>query len=67
MPSPTGMERTWFGDSWFETPVYQRSELPGAAELAGPAIVLEDACTTLVPPSWTATVSGHGHLVLRRS
>ena len=67
MPSPTGTERTWFGDTWFETPVYQRSELPGAAELAGPAIVLEDACTTLVPPSWTATVSGHGHLVLRRS
>ena len=67
MPSPTGSERTWFGDTWFETPVYQRSELPRAAELVGPAIVLEDACTTLVPPSWTATVSGHGHLVLNRS
>jgi N-methylhydantoinase A len=67
MPSPTGIERTWFGDTWFETPVYQRSELPGAAELVGPAIVLEDACTTLVPPSWTARVSGHGHLVLKRS
>ena len=67
MPSPTGIEQTWFGESWFETPVYQRSELPGAAELAGPAIVLEDACTTLVPPSWTARVSGHGHLVLNRS
>ena len=67
MPSPTGIERTWFGNTWFETPVYQRSELPGAAELAGPAIVLEDACTTLVPPSWTARVSGHGHLVLNRS
>ena len=67
MPSPTGIERTWFGDTWLETPVYQRSELPGAAELAGPAIVLEDACTTLVPPSWNARVSGHGHLVLNRS
>ncbi|MCY4622475.1 MAG: hydantoinase/oxoprolinase family protein [bacterium] len=67
MPSPTGIERTWFGDTWYETPVYQRSELPGAAELAGPAIVLEDACTTLVSPRWTATVSGHGHLVLNRS
>ncbi|MDE0708865.1 MAG: hydantoinase/oxoprolinase family protein [bacterium] len=66
-PAPSAIERTWFDDTWFETPVYQRSELPAAAELAGPAIVLEDACTTLVPPSWTATVSGHGHLVLRRS
>ncbi|MDE0377507.1 MAG: hydantoinase/oxoprolinase family protein [bacterium] len=67
MPSPTGLERTWFADTWFETPVYQRSELPAAAELAGPAIILEDACTTLVPPTWTARVSGHGHLVVNRS
>ena len=67
MPSPTGIERTWFANTWFETPVYQRSELPRAVELAGPTIILEDACTTLVPPSWTATVSGHGHLVLSRS
>ena len=67
MPSPTAMERTWFGDTWFETPVYQRFGLPGAAEIKGPAIVLEDACTTLVPPNWTARVSDHGHLVLNRS
>ena len=67
MPSPTAMERTWFGDNWFETPVYQRFGLPGAAEIKGPAIVLEDACTTLVPPNWTARVSDHGHLVLNRS
>ncbi len=67
MPAAAGIERTWFGDTWFETPVYQRAGLPGAAELAGPAIVLEDACTTLVPPNWTARVSGHGHLVLNRS
>ena len=67
VPSPTGAERTWFGDTWFETPVYQRFGLPGAAEIKGPAIVLEDACTTLVPPNWTARVSDHGHLVLNRS
>ena len=67
MPSPTAMERTWFGDTWFETPVYQRFGLPGAAEIKGPAIVPEDACTTLVPPNWTARVSDHGHLVLNRS
>lgn len=67
VPAPSAIERTWFGDAWFDTPVYQRSELPAAAELAGPAIVLEDACTTLVPPTWTARVSGHGHLVLNRS
>ena len=66
MPSPVDTEQTWFGDTWFDTPVYQRSELPAGARIAGPAIVLEDACTTLVPPSWTTKVSGHGHLVLNR-
>lgn len=66
MPSPVDTERTWFGDTWFDTPVYQRSELPAGARMAGPAIVLEDACTTLVPPDWTTKVSGHGHLVLNR-
>ena len=65
-PAPVDTERTWFGDTWFDTPVYQRSELPAGARIAGPAIVLEDACTTLVPPDWTTKVSGHGHLVLNR-
>ena len=67
MPSPIDTERTWFGSAWFETPVYHRPELPGGARITGPAIVLEDACTTLVPPGWTTKVSGHGHLVLNRS
>lgn len=66
LPEPVASERTWFGDAWFETPVYQRSSLPSGVEIGGPAIVLEDACTTLVPPSWTTGVSRHGHLVLRR-
>ena len=64
---PIAVERTWFGGSWFETPVHRRAALPATAAIDGPAIVLEDACTTLVPPSWTATVSARGHLVLRRS
>ena len=64
---PAATERTWFAGSWSPTPVHRREELRAGATVAGPAIVLEDACTTLVPPSWTASVSTHGHLVLRRS
>ncbi|MCE2532108.1 MAG: hydantoinase/oxoprolinase family protein [Acidimicrobiia bacterium] len=64
---PTAVERTWFDGSWLSTPVHRREALPAGATVPGPAIVLEDACTTLVPPAWTATVSAHGHLVLRRS
>jgi len=64
---PVAVERTWFGDTWLPTPVHRREALLAGATVAGPAIVLEDACTTLVPPSWTASVAAHGHLVLRRS
>ncbi len=64
---PVAVERTWFAGSWLTTPVHRREVLPAGASVAGPAIVLEDACTTLVPPSWTASVSAHGHLVLRRA
>ena len=64
---PVTVERTWFAGSWLPTPVHRREALPAAATVDGPAIVLEDACTTLVPPSWTAVVSTRGHLVLRRA
>ncbi len=64
---PVAVERTWFAGSWLATPVHRREALPAGATVPGPGIVLEDACTTLVPPSWTASVSAHGHLVLRRS
>ena len=65
-PPPAAVERTWFG-AWRDAGVYHRSSLPGGAEITGPAIVLEDACTTLVPPRWSARVSRHGHLALRRT
>lgn len=65
-PEPIAVERTWFGGEWFETPVHRRERLPSGARIAGPAIVLEDACTTLLPPGWSARTSAQGHLVLTR-
>ena len=67
VPEPAGLERTWFGGSRQQTPVYRRSALASETVIDGPAIVLEDACTTLVPPLWSASVSRQGHLVLRRT
>ena len=64
---PAAVERTWFAGSWLPTPVHRRESLPATAAIAGPAIILEDACTTLVPPAWTAEVSSLGHLVLHRA
>lgn len=65
--APVDVEETWFGGEWIETPVHRREGLPAGAVLPGPAIVLEDVCTTLVPPGWQMRVSSHGHLVLNRA
>ena len=65
-PDPTAIESTWFGGAWMDTPVHRRETLPSGAAIKGPAILLEDACTTLLPPDWEARTSLQGHLVLRR-
>jgi N-methylhydantoinase A len=49
-----------------DAPVYQRTGLPVGATAAGPAVILEDGCTTFVPPGWMAAVTAAGHLVLTR-
>ncbi len=42
--------------------VFERAELPPGAHLIGPALVVENQTTTLVPPGATASVIGGGHL-----
>jgi N-methylhydantoinase A/oxoprolinase/acetone carboxylase beta subunit/N-methylhydantoinase B/oxoprolinase/acetone carboxylase alpha subunit len=46
--------------------VHRRSELVPGMTIAGPALVVEDQTTTVVPSEATATVNGRGDLVLRR-
>ncbi|HSG79571.1 MAG TPA: hydantoinase/oxoprolinase family protein, partial [Acidimicrobiia bacterium] len=59
--------QAWFGDGWAETSIHRRSDLLPGHHVSGPAIVLEDACTTLVLPAWEATVSSRGHLLISRT
>ncbi len=54
-------------DGEVETPFYRRTELTADSELAGPAIVIEDDATTLLPPAWTARVERHGSIIMERS
>lgn len=65
-PGPIAVERTWFAGDWHETPVHRRESLPSGVTIPGPAILLENACTTLLPPGWNARTSAQGHLVLTR-
>jgi N-methylhydantoinase A len=55
-----------FGGTPCETRLYRRDVLGAGTSVSGPCIVLEEGCTTLVPPGWTASVTAEGHLVLMR-
>ncbi len=64
---PVESTSTYFDDGWHETDVYRRGDLGRGATVAGPVVLLEDACTTLIPPGWTGRVSAGGHLLVERA
>jgi N-methylhydantoinase A len=52
-----------FDGAVHRTPVLRRSALDG--EIAGPAIVVEETATTVIPPGCLATVDANGFLVIK--
>ncbi len=48
-----------------DTPVYRRAGLAAEFAGAGPAIIEEAECTTVVPPDWRVRVHANGCLILR--
>jgi N-methylhydantoinase A len=54
----------WFGDSFIETPVYQRELLPIGATIPGPAIFNQMDSTTVIAPSDVARVDELANLVI---
>ena len=58
----------YFGPNrgWADTPVISRPGLSGRSE-TGPLIIEEYDSTTVVPPSWTASVDDASNIILERS
>lgn len=63
---PSGYLRALFDGETIDTPVYVRGELGAGVALRGPAVVLEDYCTTAVPPGFDLEVDGWLNLILAR-
>ncbi|MDE0201741.1 MAG: hydantoinase/oxoprolinase family protein, partial [Rhodospirillaceae bacterium] len=59
---PTRARDVFFAGRPLKTPVLDRNGLDLGDTVAGPAIVEESTATTLVPPGWSASVIGGGHL-----
>ena len=54
----------WFAGGWHDTPVYVRERLPVDARFAGPAIVEQLDCTTVVEPGNRVEVDAIGNLIV---
>ncbi|NRB35800.1 MAG: hydantoinase/oxoprolinase family protein [Rhodobacteraceae bacterium] len=59
-----GTRQVHFGDSWYETTLYDRLSLPVGAEIDGPTILTQPDTTVLVEPGLTARVDDFGNTIL---
>ncbi len=66
LPEPVKRAPVYFSeiDGHADTAFYRRDDLRAGNEFAGPAIVVEDDATALVPPGWSARVEPHGSIVM---
>jgi N-methylhydantoinase A len=55
-----------FGDTWFDTPVYDRLFLPVGASIAGPTILAQPDTTILIEPGYTGEVDRFGNVLITR-
>jgi len=59
-----GEREVCFEGSWRQTPVYARDKLPLEKEIAGPAIIEQLDCTTVLEPGCRARLDAHGNLLV---
>jgi len=51
---------------WRDSALYRAAQLQPGDAIDGPAMISDANATTVIEPGWRASVTGHGHLVLRR-
>jgi len=64
-PQPIRLGKAYFGGEWLETKVYMRDSLQSGQVFEGPAIVLEQSCTMVMPPGCRALVDSFGNIEIR--
>ncbi len=64
LPRSIGTRRVIFDSEVYQTPVYQRADLPPTIQMHGPAVIIESGCTTLLPPKFKLSVDRFSNLIL---
>ena len=57
-------KNVWFGNRFYQTPLYERDRLGPGIQFDGPAVVVEYSSTTVVPPGFCCRVDNDLNLVL---
>jgi 5-oxoprolinase (ATP-hydrolysing) len=63
---PVLVAQTYMGGQERRTPVYDRAALKPGQSIPGPAIIFDQAATTVVEPGWAATLRPNGDLLLAK-
>ena len=58
----SGERQVWFDGGFRATPVYQREAIPRKARFAGPAIIEQLDCTTVIEPGNSVRMDAIGNL-----
>jgi len=58
--------RVYFDGEFWECPVYHRELLPQGSSLNGPCMLEESGATTVVFPSWKASVDEWGNILMEQ-
>jgi len=55
----------FFSGRQVPTPLYERGRLAPGARISGPAVLVQQDSTVVLPPGWAAEVDSQGHLIAR--
>ena len=61
---PTGQREVRFEDGWLKVPVYHRDGFAAGHQIAGPAVIEENASVTILRPNQRLNVDTHGNLII---
>jgi 5-oxoprolinase (ATP-hydrolysing) len=64
---PELLTRMFNNDTWHDTPVYRRENLPIRQRITGPAIIVELTSTIVIEPGWQGELQTDGNVLQKRA
>ena len=66
-PEKRSERKVWFGKSFVNTPIFDRSDFLSEQFVTGPAVITEHASTTIILPNHTAKVDSYGNIHISKN